>query len=97
MPSVYKMEHPPEVKEVLEEMRTKMSKQFGITLVGNRCTVRWNMGNHLVDVHMIIENVSTPLESELANEKHDRYEALFAEHPWLREELYYAEEGEHTK
>lgn len=59
MPSLYEMEHKPEVAEVLEAMRQKMAKVFGVTVTGNRCTVRWTMNEQLVDVHMIIENVTT--------------------------------------
>jgi hypothetical protein len=60
MPSVYQMKHEPEVEKVLEAMRLKLAQEFGVTVTGNRCTVRWNMDGQLVDVHMIIENVSTP-------------------------------------
>lgn len=104
MPSIYEMEHSKEVAYVLEEMRQKVGKEFGVTLVGNRLTVRWNMDGQLVDVHMIIESVTTPTEASEAEEKHKRYEALIQKHEKnkkpvhdLRAELYKAETGEWPK
>lgn len=94
MPSIYKMTHSEDVEEILEELRTKLSKEFGVTINGNRCTVRWTQGGHLVDVQMIIENVGTVEEME---EKRQRYDSLFKKYPHLKEELYYAKEGKHTK
>jgi hypothetical protein len=43
-------------------MRLKLANEFGVTVTGNRCTVRWYIDGKLVDVHMIIENVKTPDE-----------------------------------
>lgn len=97
MPSVYEMEHDPEVAEVLEAMRQKLSQVFGVTVTGNRCTIRWTMHDQLVDVHMIVENVTTPVEAEQARERSDRMEALFKKYPNLREELYHADTGEWIK
>jgi hypothetical protein len=101
MPSVYEMEHSKEVAYVLEQMRQKVGKEFGVTLVGNRLTVRWNMDGQLVDVHMIIESVTTPTEAEekMAQTRRllalvDKYKKKF---PDLGEELYYVEHGEHSK
>jgi DNA-directed RNA polymerase subunit E'/Rpb7 len=65
MPSLYKMDYPPEVKEVLEELCSMVHQSgAGVTLSGNRLTVRFNLDNQLVDVHMIIENVTTPTEQK---------------------------------
>ncbi len=63
MPAIYEMEHAPAVRRVLDEMRHRLATLFGVTVTGNRCTVRWSMDGKLVDVHMIIENVTTPEES----------------------------------
>lgn len=101
MPSIYEMEHTPEVERVLEEMRTRLAKQFGVTVTGNRCTVRWNMDGQLVDVHMIIENVTTPEEGEEQDERGERFKALIEKYrrkfPDLEEEILYAETGEHSQ
>jgi Ni,Fe-hydrogenase III large subunit len=101
MPSVYEMEHSKEVAYVLEQMRQKVGKEFGVTLVGNRLTVRWNMDGQLVDAHMIIESVTTPTEAADGMAKHERYEKLFEKYkkkfPGLAGELYYAENGEWQK
>lgn len=84
MASVYKMDHELEVAEVLERMRLNLSEAFGVTIVGNRCTLRWNMDGQLVDVHMIVENVTTPKEAMEAKEAAirkqkfiDNYKKLF--------------------
>lgn len=101
MPSVYEMEHNPKVAEVLERMRAKMAEVFGVTVTGNRCTVRWNMDGQLVDVHMIIENVTTPDEYREHMAQYARMEALLKQYekkfPNLREELTHAETGEWSK
>lgn len=64
MPSLYKMNYEPEVAEVLEAMRSIIANNFGVTLTGNRLTLRWNHNGHLVHAHMIIEEVRTPTESQ---------------------------------
>lgn len=101
MPSIYQMTHEPQVEKTIEEMRLKLSKEFGVTVVGNRCTVRWHIDGQLVDVHMIIENVTTPDEAREHMLRCERFEALFKEHekkvPSLRGDFYYAENGEHLQ
>jgi len=62
MSSIYEMNHSPEVTKVLDKMADKMKNCFGVTITGNRCTLRWHMNDQLVDVHMIIESVKTPEE-----------------------------------
>jgi hypothetical protein len=62
MPAIYEMTHAPAVQQTLEAMRQKLANEFGVTITGNRCTVRWHFDGKLVDVHMIIENVTTPEE-----------------------------------
>jgi hypothetical protein len=95
------MEHEPEVAKVLDGMRLKMAEVFGVTVTGNRCTVRWTMDGQLVDVHMIIENVTTPDEHRQHMEQYARMEALLKKYekkfPDLREELAHAETGEWSK
>jgi hypothetical protein len=63
MPALYAMTHTPAVARTLEAMRDKLAKEFGVTVTGNRCTLRWYAEDKLVDVHMIIENVTTPEEA----------------------------------
>ena len=57
--------YPEGMGKILEEMREKCTGEFGVTLVGNRLTLRWNSKcektgeNDLVQVHMIIEEVKS--------------------------------------
>jgi hypothetical protein len=67
MPSLYKMSYEPEVADVLEEMRKKVASQFGVTLVGNRLTLRWTKDGQTVSVHAIIAEVVTPAEQKNAD------------------------------
>ena len=56
---IYNMKHETAVSDVLEDMRKKMANDFGVTLTGNRLTVRWMLKDELVDVHMVITEVTT--------------------------------------
>ena len=98
MPSLYKMELDPDVQEVLEQLRKKIANIAGVTLQGNRLTVRWNIREHLVDVQMIIEEVTTVEESKEYLRKQRAYEEVLKKYdkkvPHLREELYIAEYNE---
>lgn len=57
--------YPEGMEKILEEMRGKCADNFGVTLVGNRLTLRWNRKcektgkDDLVQVHMIIEEVAS--------------------------------------
>lgn len=55
---LYQCEYTPEQRKVLEELRSRIAQVAGVTLQGNRLTVRW--GSPLTNVHMIIDRVSTP-------------------------------------
>jgi len=57
--TLFKMKYPKGVEEVLEEMRSRIAEIVAVTLVGNRLTVRFYLRGELVDVHMIIESVTT--------------------------------------
>lgn len=74
MGSIYKCKMDSSESKVLEELRSKIAVIAGVTLTGNRLTVRWNQDGALVDVHMLIESVTTPEEArqELAELKHWR-------------------------
>lgn len=91
----------PEVEGVIKDMYDRLSKEFGITLIGNRVTIRWYLGKELVDAHMIIESVGTPSEMAEASAKHERYRKLIDKYkkkfPDLEAELYKAETGEWPK
>ena len=56
---IYNMKLESSVSDVLEDMRKKMANDFGVTLIGNRLTVRWMLKDELVDVHMVITEVTT--------------------------------------
>ena len=47
---------------VLEEMRKLIAKVAGVTLVGNRLTIRFMLGEKLVDVHSVIIEVTDTLD-----------------------------------
>ena len=66
MTALYEMKYPKGVLEVLEQLRERIATVAGVTLVGNRLTVRWNMGGQMVAAHMIIENVTTVREAEVS-------------------------------
>ena len=95
--TLYKTLPDAEVDRVLEVLRQKISQVAGVTLNGNRLTVRWNMDGELVDVHMIVESVTTPTESSEHMEKVRRHEDLLNKYkrkfPELGGELFYAENG----
>ena len=55
-------EHPG-AEKVLEALRQKVATIAGVSLCGNRLTVRWTMDEQLVDVHMVITRVTTPAEA----------------------------------
>jgi hypothetical protein len=100
MPIIYEMKHSEEVEAVLEDMRIKLSESFGVTVKGNRVTLRWYLkGNkdHFCDIHMIIDNVYTPTESIEAKKRHERIKQLVKKYPEMAGEMYYAETGEHMQ
>ena len=67
MADIYKMKHSEAVQEVLEAMRNKIAsgEGLGITLVGNRVTIRFNLQKQLVNVHLIISTVTTVREADI--------------------------------
>ena len=97
MTAIYETTNEPQVEFILNQMRNKLAKQFGVTITGNRCTVRWQQSGHLVDVHMIIESVTTLDELREEDERSRREEAFFQKYPELRAEWEYAQHGEWTK
>lgn len=54
---VYDYESLDKAEPILEELRKKIATIAGVTLMGNRLTVRWGDGECLKDVHMIILSV----------------------------------------
>ena len=51
---------------ILEQLRKKIGDVVGVTLAGNRLTVRWNDENErLVDVHLIVIS-TTSLDDYIA-------------------------------
>ena len=94
MGSIYHCQMTHEEEQVLEELRKRIAEVAGVTLVGNRLTVRFNFKGRLSDVHMLIENVGTPSETEEAMDKQESMERLFKKYPDLSAELFYIEHGE---
>lgn len=64
MPHLYEIVVDSETETVLEDMRKKIARNFGVTLQGNRLTLRWYIDNTCVSVHTIIEHVLTPSETQ---------------------------------
>lgn len=55
---LYKAEYNATQAKILETLRARIANVAGVTLVGNRLTVRWNdEEGRLVDVHMAILSV----------------------------------------
>lgn len=98
MASIYNCKLTVDEDNILEELRQKLAKVCGITLQGNRVTARWtSKDDHLVDVHMIVESISTVKESIETGEKWRRMRKLVKRYPWIEDELYYAEYGYHSQ
>lgn len=72
--SLYEIEHQVGVGEVLEELRARIASAAGVTLIGNRLTVRFELEGELVDAHMIIESVTTVQNA--------RYERIHGDAEW---------------
>jgi len=65
MADLYHMKPHPDICKVLEEMRDLISKAGpGVTLTGNRLTVRFYVDKQLVDAHMVIIEVTTADEAK---------------------------------
>ena len=84
-------------EKVLEELRSKIANIAGVTLTGNRLTVRWYQLGRLVDVHMIIESVTTPEEASQQLATSNKVSAFLQGHPEFEDELYFIEHGEWPK
>jgi len=94
MGSIYKCTMEEDEARVLEALRDKIAEAgMGVTLTGNRLTVRWMKELQLVDVHMIIENVRTPEESRTDHKVDSIMSKIHDENPELEIELFEAEHG----
>lgn len=54
---VYEIQPDQNVDPLLEQMRDRISQAAGVTLAGNRLTVRWRDRGYLREVHMVILEV----------------------------------------
>lgn len=101
MPDIYEMKHTGEVTEVLEHFRRSLASVFGVTLTGNRLTLRTYWKGELVDVHAAILSVTTPSEAKDYSRQADEYQAIIEKYkkkaPYLSAELYHLEHGEWPK
>jgi len=87
---------------IVERMRQRLAEVFGVTVVGDRVTVRWHetddgIDSQLVDVHMVILDITTMDEARDRGKVHERYKKLYEKYPGLEAELYFADEGEWPK
>jgi hypothetical protein len=94
MPSLLEIEPNLETATVLEEARKRLAKNFGVTLQGNRLTLRFTHNDELVDISTIIDEVTTPSENKESQRRSAEYRKLIEKYPELAEELHYAETGE---
>ena len=99
MTTIYHLDksHYIDEREVLEDLRKQIAQTMGVTLNGNRLTVRWYKDNELVNVHLIIERVTTPSESQEYREQNQRMNTLYQKYPELEHELEWATTGEYSK
>jgi hypothetical protein len=85
---------------VMDELQKHAAKEFGISRVGNRLTLRWTneQGRH-VHVSCIITEVYTPYEAAEAVRKLERLKRmdLDKKYPELAGEQYFIEHGEWPK
>lgn len=94
MTSIYKTYVTREQQQVLEGLRSLLADVAGVTLQGNRLTVRWDQDDVLVDVHMIIESVTTPTEAKQELLLAKLQQELCEKQPDLEDKLYFAQHGE---
>jgi hypothetical protein len=59
---LFEIEYPPGVKQVLETMRSRLTKEMGVTIAGNRVTVRFTERGYRRQVHMVILEVDDGME-----------------------------------
>ena len=57
MGEIYKCQITTEEEALLEVMRSRIGRDLGVTLNGNRLTLRWYQEGKLVDVHAVILRV----------------------------------------
>jgi len=66
---IYQMQYPQNIENILDELRKIVNKGgAGITITGNRVTIRW--GNPLKHVHMAILSVEDGEVCEFCKENH---------------------------
>ena len=95
---IYRLERNQELEEAQLELRNLLSSSFGVTVQGNRVTLRWNDKNDkLKQAHMVLLEIDTETDIYEREEKRERYKILHEKFPKLREELFWAETGEHSK
>ena len=65
MSSLYKCDADQEQHLVMEEFRNRISESgLGVTLNGNRLTIRGDINEQLCDMHMVILRIGVPSEME---------------------------------
>jgi hypothetical protein len=99
MPSIYEMGHTPEVRRVLDSLREVIYKsELGATLSGNRLTLRWAIEGQLVNVQMVILEVTTPDEAEESMRSSREFREIIEKYkkkaPDLEAELYHVSHNE---
>lgn len=66
MGHLYRYECTEEERDVLERLRLEISSTgMGVTLQGNRLTIRFYVDGELCNIHMLIDSVDTPEEKRV--------------------------------
>jgi hypothetical protein len=95
MSEVYNLKTTRDEDAVLDELRKKVSEVAGVTIQGNRLTIRFKMDGALVNIHSAILRITTPAEErEQLRQLNARHELIERKYPDLDAELYFIDEGE---
>ncbi len=91
------------IAPILEELRNRIAKVAGVTIIGNGITIRWQPegSNQLTSVSMIITEVMLPEEGEAIDRQLRRMDNLRAKMDKkgvdIDAELYFVENGSWPK
>lgn len=98
MSSTYNLTPTRDETLVLDELRRLVAQVAGVTIVGNRLTIRFMMNGNLASIHSVITEITTPAESKESLRQYEARQKLIKEkYPDLEAELYFIEEGDWPK
>lgn len=97
MPDIFETSREHTESETLDHFRDKLAEQFGVTLNGNRLTLRSRIDGNYVSIHCVILEYTTPEESKIDLEIAEISGKVWAQHPDENAEIFYLEHGEYPK